>query len=37
LSQEEILELIRKAGRVYVETETRSGMELKIVETDLEP
>ena len=29
LSQEEILELIRKAGRVYVETETRSGMELK--------
>jgi hypothetical protein len=37
LSQEEILELIRKAGRVYVETETRSGMELKIVETELEP
>ena len=37
LSQEEILELIRKAGRVLVETETHSGMELKIVETDLEP
>jgi hypothetical protein len=37
LSQEEILELIRKAGRVFVETETHSGMELKIVETDLEP
>ena len=37
LSQEEILELIRKAGRILVETETHSGMELKIVETDLEP
>ncbi len=37
LSQEEILDLIRKAGRVFVETETHSGMELKIVETDLEP
>lgn len=36
-SQEEILELIRKAGRVFVETETHSGMELKIVETNLEP
>lgn len=36
-SQEEILDLIRKAGRVLVETETHSGMELKIVETNLEP
>lgn len=37
LSQEEILELIRKAGHVLVETDTHSGMEIKIVETDLEP
>ena len=37
LSQEEILELIRKAGRIIVETETRSGFNLEIKEVEVEP
>ena len=37
LSQEEILELIRKAGRILVETDTHSGFDIETKEIDLEP